>query len=397
MLEGAHQNNTLPSSSQKAESTHWLDSQRPKHSVQREQWVYDWEFSEWEEALEQWGISPKHASNIFASIHRKGAISFDECLNGRLPPKLIQRLKEESGLCLAPLPVETMKPSDDGSVKCLFTIKNGDQVESIYMPSKRRITLCISSQVGCAMGCTFCATGKMGLIRNLSAGEMVAQVLEAQRLFPDPKGNKRRWNIVFMGMGEPLHNLKEVMKACRILTHPAGQQRSSRELSLSTCGLVPKIQELATYQERPRLLVSIAATTDEARSGIMPVNRAYPLETLMDCLASYPLRKNEDIILSYVLIAGVNDSSDDADRLAAMAKRFPSKVNLIPLNEHDESPDMSEPSEESLQQFKAYLVEAGVFTTIRRSRGRDVSGACGQLLTDQRRQKPIKKVRTHTT
>lgn len=255
------------------------------------------------------------------------------------------------------------------------------------MPFPGRHTLCISSQIGCAMGCTFCATGTMGLHRHLSAAEMVSQVLNIKQRHPDETGKTKRFNVVFMGMGEPLHNLDQVLKAVSVLTDPAGLNLSPRDVAVSTSGLIPKIEQMATVKKRPQLMVSIAATTDEARSAIMPVNRAYPLEDLMRCLERYPLRKGERVMLSYVLIENVNDTEEDARRLAAMSQRFPSLVNVIPMNEHEGSPGFVEPDESRTNAFANILLAHGVFTTIRRSRGRDVAGACGQLVQKIARKK----------
>jgi 23S rRNA (adenine2503-C2)-methyltransferase len=226
----------------------------------------------------------------------------------------------------------------------------------------------------------------MGFRRHLGAGEIVSQVYHMIR---DNQGHFRqakRRNVVFMGMGEPLHNLDNVMAAFDLLTHRHGLVLSERDVAVSTSGLVPKIEALARRERRPQLMVSIAATSDEERSATMPVNRAYGLEELLRCLERYPLRKRERIMLSYVLIAGVNDSPRQAGQLAAMAERFPSLVNLIPLNEHEHAPGLREPAEAALQRFYQTLLDLGAFATIRRSRGRDVAAACGQLV--HRKERP---------
>jgi len=327
--------------------------------------------------LEPLGFDRGHATRAFRAVHRMGIDSY-EALAGHIPRRLIDRLAET--MPLDPVASVTEHPSTDGSVKYLFRFVAGDDVEAVLMPAGKRTTLCISSQVGCAMGCTFCATGTMGFRRHLSPAEMVAQVRYLLRASGGTRGRGDRINVVFMGMGEPLHNLDAVLTTHQILTHREGLVLSERDVSVSTSGLVSKIQRLATYPHRPQLMVSIAATTDEARSALMPVNRAWPLSTLIDCLATYPLRKRERILLGYVVIAGENDSRGDAVRLAAMAARFPSLVNLIPMNSHEGAPDMQAPDEPALQRFYRYLLDQGAFATIRRSRGRDVSGACGQLV-----------------
>jgi 23S rRNA (adenine2503-C2)-methyltransferase len=273
----------------------------------------------------------------------------------------------------------TAHPSEDGSTKYVFTLYDGAKIESVYMPRGAYRTLCISSQVGCALGCTFCATGAIGFKRNLSAGEILGQVIHMRCMHPEEGGQPGRWNVVFMGMGEPLHNLANLMRAFDSLTHPHGMVLSQKDVAVSTAGLVPKICELAKHSPRPRLMVSIAATSNQERSAVMPVNRAYPLEILLETLENFPLQHRERIMLSYVLIAGVNDRDEDAERLITMSRRFPSLVNLIPMNAHAASPGMDEPEEAHLLRFARLLRDAGVFATIRHSRGRDVAAACGQL------------------
>ena len=349
----------------------------------RRRYMLDYSFEELAALFRDWGYKDAHAKTVFSGLHRKCYRSVDEFRSGLLPRTLIARMKSPE----AP-PFEVFRsiqafPSGDGSVKYLYELQEGGRIESVYMPFENRTTFCISSQMGCALGCTFCATGAMGFRKHLTPGEILGQVLHMRRSHPDPPGQTYRTNVVFMGMGEPLHNLNNVMHAFDSLTDPHGLVLSQRDVSVSTSGLVPKIQQLAGFDRRPQLMVSIAATSDEARSNIMPVNRAYPLEKLLATLERYPLRKNERIMLSYVLIAGVNDSRDDADRLIAMGRRFPSMVNLIPLNEHESSPDLNEPGEARLQWFFNYLNEHGAFATIRRSRGRDVVAACGQLSNQQ--------------
>jgi 23S rRNA (adenine2503-C2)-methyltransferase len=220
----------------------------------------------------------------------------------------------------------------------------------------------------------------MGFRRHLSPAEMVAQVLYLVRASGATRGQKGKLKVVFMGMGEPLHNIEAVLTTHEILTDQQGMGLSERDVAVSTSGLVSKIERLARYRHRPQLMVSIAATTDEARSALMPVNRAWPLAQLTGCLETFPLRKREKILLGYVVIAGNNDTDEDAIRLAAMARRFPSLVNLIPMNPHVDAQGMNAPEETSLQRFYRILLNEGAFATIRRSRGQDVAGACGQLV-----------------
>jgi 23S rRNA (adenine2503-C2)-methyltransferase len=266
----------------------------------------------------------------------------------------------------------------DGSTKLLVELDSGARVEAVHMPRGGRVTLCISSQVGCAMGCTFCATASMGFGRHLLAHEIVGQVLATlHALGPRHPGDL---TLVFMGMGEPLHNLPEVARAIATLCNPAGLGLSPRRITVSSSGLVPEIAELGALDPRPLLAISVNGTTDEQRSSIMPIGRRYPLAQLRTALERFPVRPRERITVEYVLLAGINDSPADARRLAQFCATFPHQINLIPFNEHHAS-EFRAPSEEVVDEFaKAVLGERRTVLTIRRSRGRDVGAACGQLV-----------------
>jgi len=273
-------------------------------------------------------------------------------------------------------------PSDDGSTKVVLELADGERIEAVHMPREvrsPRVTLCISSQVGCAMGCTFCATGAMGIRRNLSAGEIVGQVLALIRALGPAQAHSV--TLVFMGMGEPLHNLDNVHRAIRILNHPAGLNISTRRITVSTSGLAPAIERLAGMWPRPWLALSLNATTDEARSRIMPVNRAWNLARLRQALDRWTLAPGEKLLVEYVLMDGENDTPEDADRLADWLGDLGHghNINLIRMNEHAAAP-FREPSELRLKGFLERLKARGCFVTVRKSRGRDVQGACGQLL-----------------
>ena len=267
--------------------------------------------------------------------------------------------------------------SSDGSTKHIFEMGDGRQVEGVHMPYDDRVTLCLSSQVGCAMGCTFCATGQMGIIRNLSAAEIVGQVVAMLNHHAHPLD----WpiNLVFMGMGEPLHNFDHLLAAFEVLTDTEGLAIPPRRITVSTSGLVAGIQRMGSLARRPRLALSLNGTTDEHRSRIMPVNRVWGLEALAEALGRFPLQSGERITLEYVLLRGVTDSLEDARRLAAFARHFPSKVNLIPFNAHEGS-GFEPPEEARIEAFCRYLSDAGLPVSVRRSRGQDVGGACGQLV-----------------
>ncbi len=279
---------------------------------------------------------------------------------------------------LTPPPLLERRTAVDGSTKLLIELDSRDRVEAVHMPRGQRVTLCISSQVGCAMGCTFCATASMGFGRHLLAHEIVGQVLTTlHALGPRHPGDL---TLVFMGMGEPLHNLPEVARAITILCDPAGLGLSPRRITVSTSGLVPEIAELGQLNPRPLLAISVNATTDEQRSAIMPIGRRYPLAQLRAALEQFPLRPRERITVEYVLLAGINDTPADARRLAQFCATFPHQINLIPFNEHRAS-EFRAPSEDVVDEFaRAVLGERRTVLTIRRSRGRDVGAACGQLV-----------------
>jgi len=334
-------------------------------------------------ASDAWGLLPEElAERGIAS----GAATFTALARpwrwvaGR--PDLSPRLLAALDAIGTDLPsIERTERSEDGSVKVL--LRTGpDLVEAVHMPRQvaagDRVTLCISSQVGCAMGCSFCATASMGFIRQLSAGEIVGQVLAVlHALGPRHPGDL---TLVFMGMGEPLHNLDQVARAVRVLCNPLGLGLSPRRITVSTSGLVPQIAELGALSVRPLLAISLNATTDEQRRELMPINRRYPLAELRAGLERFPLRARERITVEYVLLAGVNDALVDAERLAAFTSSFAHHINLIPFNAHAHAPYRA-PAEAHVDRFARALAEqrAGL-VTIRHSRGRDVQGACGQLV-----------------
>ena len=243
-----------------------------------------------------------------------------------------------------------------------------------------RVTLCVSSQVGCGMGCRFCATARMGFVRQLSAGEIVGQVLTTLHAL-GPR-HPSALTLVFMGMGEPLHNASAVRKAVELLCHPRGLGISPRRITLSTSGLVPELVELSSWPTRPLLAVSLNATRDDERAALMPVGRRYHLDVLREALQKYPLRSRERITFEYVLLAGVNDTLEDARRLADFCHGIPHQVNLIPWNAHPGAPFES-PSDAAVDCFaRAVLAHRPTLVTVRRSRARDVAGACGQLAAE---------------
>jgi 23S rRNA (adenine2503-C2)-methyltransferase len=302
-------------------------------------------------------------------------------------PALAGRSSTEVARLGAELPrIASRIPSADGSHKLALALPaDSASIEAVHMPRAvrhARVTLCVSCQVGCALACDFCATGALGLTRHLSAGEIVAQILVSVRaLGPRHPGEL---TLVFMGMGEALHNFSNVTRAVRVLVHPAGLGLSPRRITLSTAGLVPQIERLGAWNERPLLAVSLNATTNQLRDQLMPINRRYPLEALHAALRAYPVRHRERITIEYVLLAGVNDTPADAERLADFCADFPHHINLIPFNPHPHS-QYRPPTEAALDVFaRAVLARRPTVLSVRRSRASDVAGACGQLVAAER-------------
>jgi len=306
------------------------------------------------------------ARQIFKWLYQKGAVSFEEMSN--LSKEFRRELSETA--FISELVPEVTEVSLDGTRKYLFRLADGNSIESVLIPEEDRNTLCISSQVGCAMGCQFCMTGSFRLVRNLSTAEIVNQICAVKRE-ADVK------NIVFMGMGEPLANLENVIRALRIITDDDGLQFSTRRVTVSTAGLVPELDRLGEAVTA-NLAVSLNATTDELRDRIMPVNRVYPLRELLAACKRFPLPSRRYITFEYVLIRGLNDSIDDARRLVRLVSGIPCKINLIAFNEHERCSFRS-PSQEAIDVFHKYLLDKHFTVITRASRGGDISAACGQL------------------
>lgn len=260
----------------------------------------------------------------------------------------------------------------DHTEKFLFGLEDAESIESVIIPDKDRLTLCISSQVGCAMGCKFCLTGKLGLKRSLRAHEIVDQVISVNRMISPMKIT----NIVFMGMGEPLSNTGEVTEALFRLTVLMGI--SKRRITVSTSGIAPEILELAARAPRVNLAISLNAATDETRDKLMPVNKKYPLKLLLDVCRRFPLEPGRQITFEYVMLDGINDSPRDAKRLVTMLRGLKYKLNLIPFNQH-EGTAFRRPSHESILKFQEVLLQGNITALIRKSKGQDILAACGQL------------------
>jgi 23S rRNA (adenine2503-C2)-methyltransferase len=264
--------------------------------------------------------------------------------------------------------------SEDGTQRFLLRLEDGEMVESVIIPGDDRLTFCVSSQVGCALACTFCLTGLLGLTRNLTAGEIVSQVVLLAR-----NGRSSRFSVVLMGMGEPLQNYDNVLKAIAILNDDHGYNLSSRRITLSTAGLVPGLERLAREPLFPNLSISLTGATNAQRDQLMPINRKYPIEDVLGVVRALPLQRQKRVMLEYVMIQGVTDSLSDARTLSERIGTMPLKVNLIPFNAAPEL-GFTRSSDEDVLRFHAFLLEKGIATFVRKSRGSDVSGACGQLM-----------------
>ncbi|TXD43789.1 23S rRNA (adenine(2503)-C(2))-methyltransferase RlmN [Lujinxingia vulgaris] len=320
---------------------------------------------------EGFGEKAFRAKQVYQWLYLHLADDFEAMTN--LSKGLREQLSAKARV--SPLEFDGSHTASDGTTKLTFKCDDGAVIETVFIPSEGRNTLCISSQVGCAMGCTFCYTAKMGLKRNLSTAEIVEQVVQARRRMGDVNGHIG--NIVFMGMGEPLHNVDNVIRAIHILTDEQGLNFSRRKVTVSTSGLVPAIKRLGEETD-VQLAISLNATTDETRGQIMPVNDRWDLETLMAALKEFPLTNRERITFEYVMIRDLNDTLEDAQRIIELTREIPSKINLIPFNPHPRTPFQT-PPEERIDAFQKYLVDRNVGVYRRRTRGRDEMAACGQL------------------
>jgi 23S rRNA (adenine2503-C2)-methyltransferase len=275
--------------------------------------------------------------------------------------------------------IESEFSSADGTRRFLLKLADESEVESVFMPEARRDTICISSQVGCPLACSFCMTGVMGLMRNMTAGEIVSQVIAVlNQIYGEGVEVPHRINIVMMGMGEPLLNYDQVITAVRLFIDQKGLAIPARGVTLSTAGIVPRIYDLGREEVRPRLAISLTAPNDELRNHLFPINRKYPLAELMEACRQYPLGDRERLTFEYVMLGGVNDSDQHARELVRLLSGIRAKVNLIPHNPSPELPYASSPMERIVA-FQKILTEKGLPSFIRRPRGQDISAACGQL------------------
>jgi 23S rRNA (adenine2503-C2)-methyltransferase len=334
----------------------------------------DLELAEIEALFEDYGYPRFHARQVFRWIWKRGVTDFGRMtdLGRALRTSLAERFQ------VATPQIVQRDFSEDGTQKLALRLADGRQIESVFIPDTPSQTFCISTQVGCAMGCAFCLTGKMGLLRNLTSGEIAGQVrvlAHTLELAADP------FNIVLMGMGEPLHNYDATMKALRILYDEQGLSVGPRRVTLSTVGLVPMLDKLAQEALMPNLAISLHATTEAQRVAIVPPAKKYSLEDILEACRRFPLKKRSRITFEYVLLEAVNDTPEDARRLAKILTGIKAKVNLIPLNAAAGIP-FNRPSDERVNAFAQILADRHITVSVRKSRGRDIRAACGQLIVE---------------
>ena len=336
--------------------------------------VAELELGELENALETRGTERFHARQLYRWIYRRGTTDFERMTD--LGRTLRTELRDEFEV-VTPRVVADER-SVDGTRKFVLELADRRRIESVFIPDTPSMTFCISTQVGCAMSCGFCLTGKMGLVRNLTAGEIAGQV----RVLAAATGlSDFPFNIVLMGMGEPLHNYDNTMKALRILHSEHGLAVSPRRVTLSTVGIVPGLERLAREPLMPNLAVSLHATTDEQRTELVPPNKKYPLAEILDACRRFPLKKRSRITFEYVLLDGVNDTAEDARRLAKLLSGIKAKINLIPLNPAPGVP-YNRPSDARVDHFAQILADRHITVSVRKSRGQDIRAACGQLIVE---------------
>lgn len=327
-----------------------------------------------------------HSKQIFKWVYWRRVKSFEAMSD------LPKNLRSELALKISLDPILKMscnQQSKDGTEKFLFELSDANTLESVLIPAEDRLTICISSQVGCAMGCKFCMTASQGLVRNLEVQEIVSQVYALSE-------SSKITNIVFMWMGEPLHNLENVCRAVEIFVTQEGLNFSKRKITISTSGLVPQIRQLnerLTGKARVNLAISLNSSTNEQRTSVMPINKAFSIEKLLDACKDFKLDPHRRITFEYVMLGELNDTLEDAKRVSYLLKNIPSKINLIPYNPHPASP-YKRPLDGSVEVFQKFLLDEGHTALIRHSRGRDILAACGQLRSAQ---EPARFEKNHLT
>ena len=333
--------------------------------------VLDFTPEELKAKFQELGLEPYRADQVLQWVYAKGVYDFDRMTNLSLAAR--EKLKTIFSLSI-PKEVERQKSHDDHSIKLLLKLNDNDLVETVYMPMKDRQTVCVSPQVGCKFHCAFCASGQSGFFRNLTMGEIISQILMARDAAP----NKKLTHVVFMGIGEPFDNYKELLRTIRTLNSKQTLNIGARRMTVSTCGLVPKIEAFGEEGIQVELSVSLHGPTDTVRGAIMPVNQAYPVKTLIEACRKYVKKTKRAITFEYILIKGVNAQEKEAEALVKLLKGMLCKVNLIPYNSIEEFPHEA-PTYEEIVRFQQILQRGGIKTTVRFSKGQDIQAACGQL------------------
>ena len=331
--------------------------------------IKDYTLDELKEELKELGEKPFRAEQIYKWLYEARVSSFDDMTN--LSLELREILKQEYEI--KEFKILKKQVAVDGTRKYLFDVLDGNAIETVLMEYHHGFSICVSSQIGCKMGCKFCASTGIPFERNLTSGEIIEQIMAVER-----DTNVRISNIVFMGIGEPLDNYDNVVKAIRIINHPKGLNIGARHISISTSGLVPKIYQLAEENIQCTLSISLHATTDEQRSKMMPVNNRYPIEELLQACKDYIEKTHRRISFEYALAKENNDNLEDAKRLVKLLKGMLCHVNLIPINKI-ENGAYTKSSNENIMKFRDYLNDHGIVATIRRELGSDIDAACGQL------------------
>lgn len=342
---------------------------------------FDFSLSALAATLQQAGFHEFRAKQIYHWLYVRHLEDFEKMTN--LPKDLKHYLQEN--FTTKKVQICKEEKSLDGSVKYLFQTQDNLTYESVFLKMKEnRFTLCLSSQVGCKVGCSFCLTAKGGFVRNLSIGEIVYQVLAIKKAQNLP--HNRAINIVYMGMGEPLDNLDNLTKAIQILSEPDGLNISTQRQTISTSGIAPKIKKLGSLNLGVQLAISLHAVDDRLRTELMPINKAYNIQSIIDEVARFPINSRKRVMFEYLVIDGLNDDLQSAKKLVALLNKLKAKVNLIYFNPHEGS-HYKRPSAEKMEAFREFLLKKGLLCTIRESKGLDISAACGQL-----RERQIKQI-----
>ena len=334
--------------------------------------IFNYTLEELGKYFESVGDKKYRATQVFEWLYRNRVTSFDKMTN--LSKKGLEKLQEE--FIIDDLKIIRLQVSNDGTRKYLFQLNDGKMVESVLMRHNYGNSICISTQVGCNMGCAFCASGELGKVRNLELSEMVLQVLMVQRDLDE--FNERISNIVVMGTGEPFDNYDNLLRFLSVVNYPKGLEIGARHITVSTCGLVPKILEFADFPLQINLAISLHAPNDEIRSNIMKINRKYKIPEIMDAINKYLEKTNRRVTFEYILLAGINDSEENAKELAKLLKNTLCYVNLIPYNEVSTKP-YKQTSHEQAEKFFSVLRKNGINATLRMEHGADIDAACGQL------------------